>query len=75
MLRHAHLDGLPVRFCGPGQLVNDASPYGAAGRHLIHDVIDPRTTRQFIARALQIAFNHRRGGIGEHKLANWPTKF
>jgi len=57
------------------QLVDDASPYGAAGRHLIHDVIDPKTTRDYIIRALEISFNARRGGIGEHRLANWPTKF
>ncbi len=57
------------------QLVDDASPYGAAGRHYIHDVIDPRETRDYILRALEIACNARRGGIGEHKLANWPTKF
>jgi acetyl-CoA carboxylase carboxyltransferase component len=57
------------------QLVDDASPYGAAGRHFIHDVIDPRETRDYITRALEISFNARRKGIGEHKLANWPTKF
>jgi acetyl-CoA carboxylase carboxyltransferase component len=57
------------------QLVDDASPYGAAGRHFIHDVIDPRQTRDYIARALKISFNRRRGGISEHRLANWPTKF
>jgi acetyl-CoA carboxylase carboxyltransferase component len=57
------------------RMVDDASPYGAAGRHLVHDVIDPRTTRDYIARALAISFNRRRGGVGEHALANWPTKF
>ena len=57
------------------QLVDDASPYGAAGKHLIHDVIDPRETRDYITRALEISFNARRKGISEHKLANWPTKF
>jgi len=57
------------------QLVDDASPYGAAGRHYIHDVIDPRETRRYIAQALEISFNRRRGGIGDHRLANWPTKF
>jgi acetyl-CoA carboxylase carboxyltransferase component len=57
------------------QLVDDASPYGAAGRHFIHDVIDPRETRRYIAQALEISFNRRRGGISEHRLANWPTKF
>jgi acetyl-CoA carboxylase carboxyltransferase component len=57
------------------RLVDDASPYGAAGRHYIHDVIDPRSTREVIKKALEISRNARRGGIGEHKLANWPTKF
>jgi acetyl-CoA carboxylase carboxyltransferase component len=56
-------------------LFDDASPYGAAGRHFIHDVIDPRETRAFLTRALEVAFNARRGGISEHRLANWPTKF
>ena len=57
------------------QLVDDASPYGAAGKHFIHDVIDPRETRAYIVKALEISYNARREGIGEHKLANWPTKF
>ncbi|MBW2582167.1 MAG: carboxyl transferase, partial [Deltaproteobacteria bacterium] len=57
------------------QLVDDASPYGAAGKHYIHDVIDPRDTRAYITRALEISHNARRKGIGEHRLANWPTKF
>ncbi len=57
------------------QLVDDASPYGAAGRHFIHDVIDPKDTRDYIKQALEISYNDRRKGIGEHKLANWPTKF
>jgi acetyl-CoA carboxylase carboxyltransferase component len=57
------------------QLVDDASPYAAAGKHYIHDVIDPRETRNYIIQALEISYNQRRNGIGEHKLANWPTKF
>ena len=57
------------------QMVDDASPFGAAAKHYIHDVIDPRKTRDYIIRALEVSFNARTGGIGEHKLANWPTKF
>jgi len=57
------------------QMVDDASPYGAAGRHYIHDVIDPRRTRDYLIEALDISFKARTGGIGEHRLANWPTKF
>jgi acetyl-CoA carboxylase carboxyltransferase component len=57
------------------KLMADASPYGAAGAHYIHDVIDPRHTRRNIARALAFARRRQSGGIGEHNLANWPTKF
>ncbi len=57
------------------QMVDDASPYGAAGMHYIHDVIDPRKTRDYIDRALKISRGARNKGIGEHRLANWPTKF
>jgi len=57
------------------QMVDDASPYGAAGMHYIHDVIDPRETRDYIANALEICQDTKSKGIGEHKLANWPTKF
>jgi acetyl-CoA carboxylase carboxyltransferase component len=57
------------------QMVDDASPYGAAGAHYIHDVIDPRETRNYIHRALEICQDNLHKGIGDHKLANWPTKF
>jgi len=56
------------------QMVDDATPYGAAGMHYIHDVIHPPETRNFIITALDISENSRNRGIGEHKLANWPTK-
>jgi acetyl-CoA carboxylase carboxyltransferase component len=57
------------------QMVDDASPFGAAGKHFIHDVIDPRETRDYIIKALEISCNSRMKGLSEHKLANWPTKF
>jgi acetyl-CoA carboxylase carboxyltransferase component len=57
------------------RMVQDASPYGAAGHYYIQDVIDPRDTRRFLIRALEICQDSRGGGIGEHRLANWPTKF
>lgn len=56
-------------------MINETSPFGAAGVFDIHDVIDPRHTRRYIVRALEIARNGAGGGIGEHRLANWPTKF
>ncbi len=57
------------------QMVDDASPYGAAGMNYIHDIIDPRNTRDYIIKALDICRDSRKGGIGDHRLANWPTKY
>ena len=57
------------------EMILDSAPYSAAGMHYIHDVIDPCQTRDFIIRALDVSRNRRTGGLSEHKLANWPTKF
>lgn len=52
----------------------DSSPYKAAEKHLIDDVIDPKDTRKIIAQALDLCCNHN-GSISKRKLANWPTGF
>jgi acetyl-CoA carboxylase carboxyltransferase component len=57
------------------QMIDDASPYPAAQMHYLHDVIDPRQTRQYIIKSLEISYNSRTRGLSENKLANWPTKF
>jgi len=57
------------------QMIKDSAPYPAAGMHYLHDVIDPRQTRNYILRALEICRDRRTHGVGEHRLANWPTKF
>jgi acetyl-CoA carboxylase carboxyltransferase component len=57
------------------QMIEDSAPYPAAAMHYIHDVIYPRETRDYIIRALEISQNRRTGGVSEHRLANWPTKF
>jgi acetyl-CoA carboxylase carboxyltransferase component len=57
------------------QLIEDSAPYPAAGMHYIHDVIDPKETRNYIIRALEICQDRRTGGVSQHRLANWPTKF
>lgn len=51
------------------------SPYNAAGQYLIHDVIAPAETRNYLINCLEIAFNSRTGGIGKHYLRNWPKKY
>lgn len=52
----------------------DASPYKAAGKYLIDDVIDPRDTRKFLAQTLEYACN-KNGAKSERLLANWPTGY
>jgi acetyl-CoA carboxylase carboxyltransferase component len=52
----------------------DSSPYKAAAKHLIDDVIEPGETRQFLAKILELAC-YKKGSISERKLANWPTGF
>jgi len=56
-------------------MVDDASPFGAAGMFNIHDVIEPQKTRDYIIKALEISQDTVTKGISEHKLACWPTKF
>ncbi len=52
----------------------ESSPYKAAGKHLIDDVIDPRDTRKFLCRALD--YSCAKGGSKSQRLlANWPTGY
>ncbi len=52
----------------------DSTPYKAAGKHLIDDVIDPRETRKFLCQALEYACS-KKGTKSKRLLANWPTGF
>lgn len=51
------------------------SPYDLAGQYLAHDVIDPRDTRQWLARMLEAHQRRRTGGIGAHHMQNWPFTY
>ncbi|HRO57813.1 MAG TPA: carboxyl transferase domain-containing protein [Burkholderiaceae bacterium] len=57
------------------ELHEAAAPWRAAGLGYLDDVIAPEQTRDTLVRALEIARGRRRAGIGEHRLAMWPTSF
>ncbi|MCD6570841.1 MAG: carboxyl transferase [Deltaproteobacteria bacterium] len=57
------------------KMIQDAGPYPAAQRYLLQDIIDPRETRDYIIQRLDIVGDFKDGGVSEHRLANWPTKF
>lgn len=52
----------------------DSSPYKAASKHYIDDIIDPRETRKFLCQALEYACA-KNGSKSERLLANWPTGY
>ena len=57
------------------KMVGDNSPYPAAGAYYIQDIIDPRSTRDYLIQVIGIIRDSRSKGISEHHLANWPTNF
>ena len=52
----------------------DSSPYKAAGKHFIDDVINPKETRKFLCQTLSYITSIN-GTKSERLLANWPTGF
>lgn len=50
----------------------DSSPYKAAAKHLIDDVIEPQETRKFICKSLEYLLTSKREK-SERRLASWPT--
>jgi len=39
------------------------------------NVIDPRDTREYLIRTLEVHRMRLKHGVGEHRLANWPTSY
>jgi acetyl-CoA carboxylase carboxyltransferase component len=56
-------------------MIGDVAPYAAAGAYYIHDIIDPRDTRKYLIKVLQVIRGSKGKGMSKHRLANWPTKF
>lgn len=50
----------------------DSSPYKAAAKHLIDDVIEPAETRKFLCQSLEYLLTPKRKK-SERRLATWPT--
>ena len=53
----------------------DTTPWELARLYEAQHVIDPRDTRDFLIRMLQVHRKRLKNGVGEHKLASWPTSF
>jgi len=53
----------------------DTTPWELARLYEAQHVIDPRDTRDFLVRMLEIHRQRLRNGLGQHRLASWPTSF
>lgn len=49
------------------------TPYDMASIYTAHDVIDPRDTREWLIRMLEVHCLRMSGGVGQHLMRTWPT--
>lgn len=57
------------------EVERDTAPWGLAELYEAQDVIDPRDTRAFLIRTLEVHRLRMKNGVGEHLLRNWPTSY
>ena len=51
------------------------TPYDMASIYTAHDVIDPRDTREWLIRMLDVHRLRLSGGVGQHLIRTWPTSY
>lgn len=57
------------------EVAKDNSAYSLASIYGIQNVIDPRETRSYLKRILEVYEGNLNNGIGDHLMASWPTTF
>jgi acetyl-CoA carboxylase carboxyltransferase component len=57
------------------EVERDTSAWGLAELFEAQAVIDPRETREYLIRTLQVHRLRMKNGVGEHLLRNWPTSY
>jgi acetyl-CoA carboxylase carboxyltransferase component len=55
------------------RIAQDSSVWGLAALYETQSVIDPRDTREYLIRTLEVHRPRLTAGVGEHLIANWPT--
>ncbi len=57
------------------RVAKDTSAYDLAAPFMAQAVIDPRESRDYVARHLEVFARKMTRGVGEHRLADWPPAF
>ena len=66
----------PQRFAElKAEVERDTSAWGLAELYEAQNVIDPRETREYLIRTLEVHRLRLKNGVGEHLLRNWPTSY
>jgi acetyl-CoA carboxylase carboxyltransferase component len=57
------------------EVQRDTSPWGLAELYEAQTVIDPRDTRAYLLRTLEVHRMRMSKGVGQHLLRSWPTSY
>ena len=57
------------------EVERDTSAWGLAELYEAQTVLDPRDTRAYLIRTLQVHRLRMKNGVGDHLLRNWPTSY
>ena len=57
------------------EIQKDIEVWDMATIYAVQNVIKPQETRDYIIRMLEVYRRRRNGGVGEHRMANWPTSY
>ena len=65
----------PERAAKLERMIGDLSPYPPAGSYHIQDIIHPEDTRAYLIKVFGVVGDWKNKSMGQHHLANWPSKF
>jgi acetyl-CoA carboxylase carboxyltransferase component len=66
----------PARFGALlSEMARNGSAYDLAAVYGVKEVLDPRETRAYLKDTLDVHMLRLSGGVGQHRLANWPTSY
>jgi methylmalonyl-CoA decarboxylase subunit alpha len=57
------------------EMARNGGAYDLAAVYGVKEVLDPRETREYLKQTLDVHTLRLTGGVGQHKLANWPTSY
>lgn len=57
------------------EMARNGGAYDLAAVYGVKEVLDPRETREYLKETLDVHTLRLSGGVGQHKLANWPTSY